>query len=142
MHISSQLLATFILLAFCVCVQDTTPPTTPTCPSSYDVEATSASGATITYTVNDVTDIVSGTITPVVSPASGSLLSLGSHTVTATATDAAGKSSSCSFIVTVKVRERVPGVVALGLVHALRGQPAKPATGGMCLMHRSCVRKP
>lgn len=51
------------------------------------VEATDASGATVTYTAPTATDTVDSSVTPTCSPESGSLFGLGDTTVTCTATD-------------------------------------------------------
>lgn len=70
-------------------------------PASITAEATSASGAAVPYTATATDDFDPS---PVVScsPASGSTFPLGTTTVTCTATDAAGNSSSGSFTVTVQ----------------------------------------
>jgi large repetitive protein len=81
-------------------VADTTPPVL-TLPSSITVEATSASGAVVTYTAT-ATDNVDGSITPVCSPASGSTFPLGTTTVLCSATDSSGNIASGSFTITVK----------------------------------------
>jgi hypothetical protein len=65
------------------------------------VEATGASGAVVNFTTS-ATDIVSGSVTTVNTPASGSLFPLGMTTVTATATDAAGNAASRTFTITVR----------------------------------------
>jgi hypothetical protein len=86
--------------SFTVTVKDTTPPTL-TLPAPITAEATGPSGATVTYTAS-ATDDVSGTLTPSCSPASGSTFPLGTTTVTCTATDAAGNSTSGTFTITVR----------------------------------------
>ena len=69
-------------------------------PANITAEATSASGASVTYAVTATDDFDPS---PVVScsPASGSTFALGTTTVNCTATDAASNSSSGSFTVTV-----------------------------------------
>jgi hypothetical protein len=72
------------------------------CPSNINVNATSASGAVVNYTAPVGTDNCSGvTTTRTAGLASGSTFPIGTTTVTYTATDAAGLSTSCSFTVTV-----------------------------------------
>ena len=85
--------------SFNVAVLDTTPPAL-TVPASFSVEATGPSGAAVTYAAT-AQDIVNGAVTPSCSPASGSTFALGATTVTCTATDTRGNSTSQSFIVTV-----------------------------------------
>ena len=78
---------------------DNTPPVL-SCPADITAEATSGSGALVSYPPATATDAVS---TPIViySVPSGSLFPLGMTTVTVTATDTAGNASTCSFDVTV-----------------------------------------
>ncbi|HEY5944728.1 MAG TPA: HYR domain-containing protein, partial [Kofleriaceae bacterium] len=69
-------------------------------PADYTVEATSSGGAVVTYPVTATDD--GGPVTIVCTPPLGSTLPLGTTTVTCTATDAAGNSSTLSFNVTVE----------------------------------------
>ena len=82
-----------------VVVGDTTPPVL-VVPANIAVDATSPSGTVVTYavTANDAVDP-----SPVVScaPASGSTFPVGTNTVTCTATDSSGNSTTESFSVTV-----------------------------------------
>ena len=72
-----------------------------TCPANIVVNAASGTcTASVNFTVTASDNCSVPTI--VSSPSSGSVFALGTTTVTATATDAAGNSSSCSFTVTVK----------------------------------------
>jgi DNA-binding beta-propeller fold protein YncE len=80
--------------------QDTTPPSI-TVPNSIGAEATSSSGAIVSYQAT-ATDNVDGAITPVCNPPPGSAFSLGDNTVTCTATDKAGNTAKATFTVTVK----------------------------------------
>ena len=84
---------------FSVTVADLSAPAV-TCPADQTFEATSGAGATVSYTPATATDAVS---TPAVShaPSSGGVFALGSTPVTATATDAASNSASCTFNVVV-----------------------------------------
>ena len=83
-----------------ITVIDNTPPAI-TCPANITVNApTGTCSASVNFTVmaSDNCSVPS----VVTSKASGSVFSLGTTTVVATATDAAGNSQSCSFTVTVK----------------------------------------
>jgi hypothetical protein len=84
--------------AFTVTVRDTTAPAL-TLPENMTLEATGPNGATVTFAAS-ATDAVS-TPTLTYSVASGSIFPLGTTTVTATATDAAGNKSNGTFTVTV-----------------------------------------
>src|SRR5947207_1534854 len=85
-------------------VTDSTPPTV-TCPA----DTTASAGANCQAAVPNVLDGVSvsdncsaaSAITLVQSPAAGTLVGLGSTTITVTATDAAGNSASCTTTFTV-----------------------------------------
>jgi hypothetical protein len=87
--------------SFHVTVQDTTPPVLHGVPADITAEATSAAGATVTYTSPTATDTVDPSPTVSCSPTSGSTFPLATTTVTCTATDASGNHSSASFHVTV-----------------------------------------
>lgn len=65
-------------------------------------EATSASGAAVTYTAPTATDAVDGDRPVTCLPLSGSAFALGDTTVSCTATDTRGNNSSQSFKVTVQ----------------------------------------
>jgi poly(beta-D-mannuronate) lyase len=84
---------------FTVTVVDTTPPTL-TLPANLVVEATSAAGATATFTAI-AHDIVSGDVAVSFDHASGSTFAIGVTTVTASAQDGAGNSVTGTFTVTV-----------------------------------------
>ena len=85
-----------------VTVVDNTPPVI-SCPSNIVLEPTCPSGAVATYTAPVGTDNCPGVnTTRTAGPASGSVFPIGTTTVTHTATDAGGNSTSCSFTVTVK----------------------------------------
>jgi hypothetical protein len=78
---------------------DVTPPSI-TCPSNITVNnATDQCGAAVTYTAT-ASDNCPG-VSVSYSPVSGTFFPVGTTTVTATATDASGNSSSCTFTVTV-----------------------------------------
>jgi hypothetical protein len=94
---------------FTVTVQDRTAPVL-TVPSPLTAEATSAAGAIVTYSAS-ATDLASGSITPICTPASGGTFAIGTTTVTCTATDAGGNVAQASF--TVTVRDTTPPVVTV-----------------------------
>jgi hypothetical protein len=88
--------------SFTVTVRDTTGPAISGTPSDFSVEATSASGATATYTNPTATDLVDGTRPVTCSPASGSTFPLGTDKVTCTASDTRGNTSTSTFNVVVQ----------------------------------------
>ncbi len=104
---------------FTVKVNDTQPPTI-TCPQNMTVTAGAscpiATGTGVTYPPPVASDNCPG-VTVVCVPPSGSILPVGTTTVTCTATDASGNTASCSFTVTVfsicLVDESNPGNVVL-----------------------------
>ncbi len=84
-----------------VTITDTTKPVIAS-HSDETAEATSASGAQVSYTLPVATDIVDGTDTVTCLPSSGSLFPLGVTTVTCTAADVAGNAAvPVTFTVTV-----------------------------------------
>ncbi|MGI8999580.1 MAG: HYR domain-containing protein, partial [Candidatus Limnocylindria bacterium] len=83
-----------------VTVVDYTAPTI-TVPTDMTVEATSGSGATVTYSAS-ASDLVDGSMTPTCTPASGGTFALGTTTVTCEATDNAGNTVSKTFTITVQ----------------------------------------
>ena len=95
--------------SFTVTVTDEEDPTI-SCPADITVNATLGTcSAVVNFTVSG--DDNCGVPTIVSSPASGSVFPVGTTTVTATATDAAGNTKSCSFNVTVK--DVTPPVITL-----------------------------
>lgn len=86
--------------SFKVTVVDTTPPAI-TVPGTITAEATSASGAVVTYTASAF-DKVDGTVAASCAPPAGSTFPIGTTAVQCTATDAHGNSSSSSFTVIVQ----------------------------------------
>jgi hypothetical protein len=86
--------------SFSVEVVDTTPPDVAV-PADMTVEATGASGATVTF-VASATDLVDGAVSTACSPASGAVFAVDVPTiVTCSATDAHGNTGSASFVVMV-----------------------------------------
>jgi len=86
-------------VVFEVTVVDTTAPVL-SLPGDITVEATGPSGAAATFGAT-ASDIVDGAVSVSLSAASGTVFPLGTTTVTASATDAAGNTSNGSFTVTV-----------------------------------------
>jgi hypothetical protein len=107
-------------------IADTTGPVIVGTPADIVAEATGAAGATVTYTPPTATDNVDASVSVSCTPASGSVFPLGTTTVTCTATDAAGNSSSVTFTVTVE--DTTPP--AIGSVTNL-GLEATGATGAI-----------
>ena len=91
---------------------DTVPPGIAV-PESITVPADSPAGATVEYEAT-ARDIVDGMIVPMCEPPSGSAFPVGETEVECQATDAAGNSSSVSFIITVTPYvDTVPPVIAV-----------------------------
>ena len=90
--------------SFTVTVVDNVAPVFGTCPASQPtVQATSAAGATATWTVPTATDNSGGavTVTRTAGPAPGSTFPLGATVVTYTATDPSSNTATCTFTITV-----------------------------------------
>ncbi len=85
--------------AFTITVRDTTAPTI-VVPANLVLNSTSAAGAVATFAAS-ANDLVSGAVAVTLSPASGSVFAIGTTTVTARSTDAAGNSGTRTFTVTV-----------------------------------------
>jgi hypothetical protein len=85
---------------FTITVEDTTKPAV-SVPSAITREATSAAGATASFSAS-ATDAVDGSVATSCEPISGSTFALGSHTVICSATDDAGNTGTDSFTVTVR----------------------------------------
>ena len=85
--------------SFTVTVRDTTPPTL-SLPANFTTPATSSAGAPVTFTAS-ATDIVDVTVPVVCTPASGSVVPIGTTTVSCVATDHANNARAGTFTVTV-----------------------------------------
>ena len=85
---------------FTITIKDTTPPSV-TVPANITQEATSSSGAAVTFSAS-ANDAVDGSTTPSCSPGSGSTFGIGTTTVTCSATDTHGNPGSATFHVTVQ----------------------------------------
>ena len=91
--------------SFVVTVQDTTPPAI-TVPSDISVNGTGPT--VVTYTEPTASDIVDGSVAPSCSSHSGDAFPIGTTTVSCTAQDQHGNSSSASFGVTVNLVDNQP----------------------------------
>ena len=96
---------------FDIHVRDTTAPAIQA-HANLIAEATSAAGATVTYTVPTASDLVSGTATVTCAPASGSTFALGHTTVTCSAQDAAGNTSTTTSF-DIHVRDTTPPAITV-----------------------------
>lgn len=83
-----------------ITVNDVTAPVI-TCPANITVSTPIGSCTAVVNFTPTATDNCAGAITIVSVPASGSVFPLGTTTVTSTATDVCGNSSSCTFTITV-----------------------------------------
>ncbi|WP_158263782.1 PxKF domain-containing protein [Deinococcus arcticus] len=112
---------------FTVTVADTTPPTLAPSP---DLSVTPAPGqfsAPVNYPLPTASDVVDPSVVVACAPPSGSAFTLGSTTVTCTATDAAGNAAQSSF--TVQVRFAVQGFfqpVRMNEVNVIKAGSAVP----------------
>ncbi len=127
--------------AFSVYVRDTKPPVLPAL-ANVTVEATSASGAAVTFP--DATDAVDGSVPLVCRPyesqgatlPSGSTFPFGSTRLVCTATDHSGNSASATFTVTVRdttpptIPANVTAVEATGLLTPVTFPDATDAVDG------------
>jgi uncharacterized protein (TIGR03382 family) len=87
--------------SFSITVRDSIAPAL-SCPQDLVAEAMGPNGADVSYLPPTATDAITASPSVTVSHASGSTFPLGSTRVTATATDAAGNASTCSFTITVR----------------------------------------
>jgi hypothetical protein len=123
---------------FPITVRDTTPPAL-SAPANMTVNATSPSGATVTYAPT-ATDLVDGSVPVTCTPASGSSFANGTTTVTCTAKDTRGNTASATFKVTVlsaaaqlsalKSECRSPGASGHDPEEAARQADERPQPGG------------
>jgi large repetitive protein len=79
--------------SFTVSIVDTTAPVIASHANLADVEATGPGGAAVTYTAPSTSDAVDGPGTASCSPASGTVLGIGEHTISCSATDAHGNAA-------------------------------------------------
>ena len=99
---------------FHVTVSDNTPPAL-TLPADISVQATSISGAVVTYSATAV-DLIDGAIAPSCVPVSGSTFPIGTTMVSCTAQDAHHNVASGQFRVTVNTAATPPLVKVTGVV--------------------------
>ncbi|MBZ5567463.1 MAG: HYR domain-containing protein [Acidobacteriia bacterium] len=88
--------------SFVVTLQDTTPSAITGMPPNMTVEATTATGAVVSWPAPTATDLVDGPVPVTCVPASGSTFALGPTVVTCSATDARGNAANKAFKVTVQ----------------------------------------
>lgn len=120
-----------------ITVQDTLAPDI-SCPANVVVSLPVNSTATsmvVNYPAVTATDSCSSSVTVNSTPASGSVFSVGTTTVSATADDGAGHTSACSFTVTVQYNfagffPPVANLPALNVVQAGRAIPVKFSLSG------------
>ena len=120
-----------------ITVQDTLAPSI-SCPADVVVNLPMNSSATsmaVTYPAVTATDQCSSSTTVNSTPASGSVFSVGTTTVNATANDGAGHTSTCSFTVTVQYNfagffQPVDNPPTLNVVQAGRAIPVKFSLSG------------
>ena len=85
---------------FNVFVVDTTAPLI-AAHANINVQTTSSTGAIVNYTAPTYTDAVSGNGTATCLPVSGTMFTIGSHTITCSATDGANNTGTSTFTITV-----------------------------------------
>ena len=125
-------------------------PPTMTVPTNAGAKSVGDNGIAVDYAVT-ATDALGGSLTPSCLPASGSLFPIGPSTVSCTATDAAGRSVTKSFVVQVAppdhpvvVGGNVPATLSLvlgapatfGSVHTGRGEGLHGHDDGQRHLHR------
>jgi hypothetical protein len=86
---------------FSVTVSDTTPPVI-AAHANVTAEAAGPSGSQVSYGLPSATDDISGTVTAICVPASGSIFAIGTTSVACSASDIAGNTISTGFSVTVR----------------------------------------
>jgi hypothetical protein len=86
---------------FSVSVVDTTPPVISNVPANMTAQATTSTGAVVSYTAPAASDAVSGLVPVTCVPASGSTFAVGATRVACSASDAAGNLANAGFTVTV-----------------------------------------
>jgi hypothetical protein len=87
---------------FDVTVVDTTPPALAGMPADRSATTSDTGGVAVTYAAPSATDVVDDAPAVVCAPASGSTFPVGTTTVSCTATDDRGNTSSATFDVTVE----------------------------------------
>jgi hypothetical protein len=95
---------------FTVRVQDTTPPVISNLPGNIVVPATGPGGAIVSWPPPTAVDLVDGVVPVTCVPPSGSLFPIGTTTVTCSASDTRGNTSTANFTVTVAGDTKPPKV--------------------------------
>ena len=113
--------------SFVVTVQDQTAPDVKVPPSQV-LEATGPGGAPASWAAATATDAVDGPLSPTCSRSSGATFTLGTTTVTCSATDAAGNTGSASFSITVEDTSAPALTVPGDLTAEATGQLGAPVT--------------
>jgi hypothetical protein len=88
--------------SFDVTVGDSTAPTLGGVPATFSVTTSDPTGSVVSYSLPTAADAADPNPSVVCAPASGSAFTVGSTTVTCTATDATGNDASAAFAVTVR----------------------------------------
>ena len=109
-------------------VTDTTPPVISGTSTPITAEATSASGAVVTYSSPTATDNVDGSVAVTCTPASGSTFKIGTTPVTCKATDSAGNVAIKIFTVTVHQHTTTPPQNAK--INSTFGNHGRPLSDG------------
>ena len=119
--------------SFTVTVQDTTPPTL-TLPANVTTTAAANSSKVVTFS-GSATDLVDGSVAVTCLPASGSTFSVGTTTVSCSATDAHRNTANGSFTVTVNYSwtgffQPIDNMTTVNTVQAGSGVPVKFSLSG------------
>jgi hypothetical protein len=102
--------------SFTVTVSDTTPPVISNLPGTagtLSVEANSPSGSSPSYTLPTAVDAVAGPVPVTCVPPPGTLLSIGTHTVTCSASDNATPANTSTATFTIDIVDTTPPVLTV-----------------------------
>ena len=138
--------------SFSVTVTDKTAPVFSNVPGNQTLEATSAAGATATWTDPTATDLVDGDRPVACSPSSGSTFALGdAHDVTCSASDSRSNAASAQFSIQVN-DTKAPVLSGIPLVRRWRppvprvrlrrGSPRRPLTSSTATSASSVTGPP
>jgi hypothetical protein len=114
------------VMTFTVTVEDTTPPVFTSAPANLTVEASTAAGASVSY-APEATDTVSLPVTVTCTPPSGTTFPIGTTSVTCVARDAALRTATATFTVTVR-DTTAPIVVETATPNTLLWSPNRTMT--------------
>lgn len=112
---------------FRVTVVDTTAPVVAP-PDNVTVEATSPSGATVTYPAPSATDLGGIATGPTCTPASGATFPIGTTTVTCAAKDRIGNTGNASFTVTITPQPVNKADLKIAVTGPASGRAGSPVT--------------